>query len=129
LRRAAVLDHFAFDRQDLSTAHRQILARLARVIVASQRTVRPVKTVVLVGHTDNAGQAAYNQGLGLRRARAVRLGLRQALARLSPSLSRALRIVTRSRGESRPVTSNATPAGRARNRRVVVYFSGRLLTR
>jgi OOP family OmpA-OmpF porin len=129
LRRVAVLDRFAFDRSDLIPAHRRALSRLATVIVASRRTPRPVRSVVLVGYTDAAGPAAYNVGLGLRRARAAALALRTTLTRINPVVSRTLRIITRSRGETRPAASNATADGRARNRRVVVFFSASLLTR
>ncbi len=129
LRRLTALEQFAFDRSDLTLLHGRQIAGVARAIVASRRTPRPIRSVVLVGHTDSAGRPSYNVGLGLRRAAAVARALRLAVARLSPVVARSLRIVTRSGGEARPAVSNATPAGRARNRRVVVFVSSSILAR
>jgi len=66
------------------------------------------------GHTDSVGSDAYNQGLGLRRANAVKgylVGAGIAERRLS----------VRSFGESRPIASNETDEGRALNRRVELH--------
>lgn len=63
------------------------------------------------GHADAIGSDAYNFKLSTRRAEAVKRSLVErgiAAARLRP----------RGFGESRPVASNTTDAGRARNRRV-----------
>jgi peptidoglycan-associated lipoprotein len=70
--------------------------------------------VEIQGHTDNMGGTAFNDDLGQRRAEAVRLYLSRQhqipLARMS----------TISYGETAPVDSNKTRAGRAANRRVVL---------
>lgn len=63
------------------------------------------------GHTDGTGDAASNQKLSERRAQAivdkmVELGV-------SPS-----RLVAVGKGESEPISTNDTEAGRAKNRRV-----------
>ena len=63
------------------------------------------------GHTDSVGPAAYDEGLGLRRARATR----DYLIALGIA---AERLRVESFGERRPGDDNATPEGRARNRRV-----------
>ena len=68
-------------------------------------------TIVVAGHTDSTGQAAYNQALSERRAAAVRDYL--VSQGVSPS-----RIQTVGYGMRQPVASNATEAGRAQNRRV-----------
>ena len=96
LRRLTALEQFAFDRSDLTLLHGRQIAGVARAIVTSRRTTRPIRSVVLVGHTDSAGRPSDNVGLGLRRAAAVARALRLAVARLSPVVARSLRIVTRS---------------------------------
>lgn len=70
-------------------------------------------TVVLEGHTDSRGSAAYNQRLSERRAIAVAKAL-EANHGVSAS-----RISTVGYGEARPIATNATAAGRAENRRVM----------
>jgi len=63
------------------------------------------------GHTDSVGSDAYNQRLSERRAQAVK-------DRLVSKGIDADRLATRGLGKSDPVASNATPEGRAQNRRV-----------
>jgi OOP family OmpA-OmpF porin len=63
------------------------------------------------GHTDDRGAVAANQNLSERRADAVRKYLMDA--GIVPE-----RLTARGYGESRPVASNATAEGRARNRRI-----------
>lgn len=67
----------------------------------------------LVGYTDNIGSEAYNDHLGLRRARSTRdyLVNKGIPARI---------IDISSGGESRPVATNDTDAGRAQNRRTEI---------
>jgi outer membrane protein OmpA-like peptidoglycan-associated protein/predicted aconitase with swiveling domain len=64
------------------------------------------------GHTDNIGDAAFNQGLSERRAAAVKNAL---VTRYGIS---ADRLTTKGYGASRPIETNSTLEGRARNRRV-----------
>jgi peptidoglycan-associated lipoprotein len=66
------------------------------------------------GHTDNVGQAAYNEQLGLERAETVK---RYLYAQHQLPLHK---INVISYGEDKPVAPNNTRAGRAQNRRVVV---------
>lgn len=68
------------------------------------------------GHTDSTGSLAHNQGLSERRAASVAnyLGARGIDQR---------RISTMGFGPSQPVASNASPEGRAQNRRVEVLIS------
>lgn len=68
--------------------------------------------VEVEGHTDSVGTDAYNQKLSERRANAVRDYLVNK-GGISPS-----RLTTIGYGETKPVTSNATKEGRAKNRRV-----------
>jgi outer membrane protein OmpA-like peptidoglycan-associated protein len=73
----------------------------------------PNTDVLIVGHTDQLGSAAYNQSLSERRARSAASYL------VAQGVSGA-RIVTRGLGETEPVASNETEAGRQANRRVEV---------
>ncbi len=72
----------------------------------------PQTSTVVEGHTDSIGSDAYNQGLSERRANAVREVL------VNQYGVEGGRINAVGYGESRPVADNATPAGRAINRRV-----------
>ncbi|HEX7972055.1 MAG TPA: OmpA family protein, partial [Thiobacillus sp.] len=67
--------------------------------------------VEVAGHTDSTNTDAYNRKLSQRRAEAVRAYLvKKGVA--------ADRLTAKGYGESRPVASNKTAAGRAKNRRV-----------
>lgn len=68
--------------------------------------------ISIEGHTDSVGTERYNMDLSARRATAVR----EALVGTHGTAS--ARITTAGFGESRPREPNATPEGRARNRRV-----------
>lgn len=68
-------------------------------------------TVRLIGHTDDTDAAEYNYRLGLNRARSVQ-------SYLEAFGIAADRIRVSSQGETKPLASNATLAGRRKNRRV-----------
>lgn len=72
----------------------------------------PDWTLKLEGHTDNIGGDAFNMDLSQRRAEAVK----QAL--VGPYHISANRLTAAGFGATRPVESNDTMEGRARNRRV-----------
>ncbi len=76
----------------------------------------PNTTVEVVGHTDSTGSAAYNQQLSERRALSVRAVLLNAGVAGS-------RLRAYGQGESNPVASNATAAGRKQNRRVEIFIT------
>jgi len=67
--------------------------------------------VQLVGHTDNTGSAEANQKLSLDRADAVK----QMLVNGEVAGDR---ISTAGYGQDRPIGSNDTEEGRAKNRRI-----------
>ena len=71
--------------------------------------------VTVVGHTDATGADGYNQQLSERRAQAVR----DELVRHGVPAPRLSAI---GRGEYEPRADNATPAGRAQNRRVEILL-------
>jgi outer membrane protein OmpA-like peptidoglycan-associated protein len=73
----------------------------------------PQTDILVVGHTDSVGDAEYNQALSERRAQSAADFLdRQGIA--------GDRLVVEGRGESEPVASNDTEAGRQENRRVEI---------
>jgi outer membrane protein OmpA-like peptidoglycan-associated protein len=83
------------------------------VELASSLKKYPNSSRLIVGHTDSKGDDAYNQSLSSRRANSAASYLQnQGVTRT--------RIQTTGRGESEPVASNDTDAGRQLNRRVEV---------
>ena len=68
---------------------------------------------VVEGHTDATGADAYNQSLSERRAKSV-------MEYLQAKGIGDTRMTPVGYGESKPVADNATKAGRAENRRVVL---------
>lgn len=68
-------------------------------------------TAAIEGHTDSVASDAYNQKLSQRRAEAVM----QEIIKLGVEKNR---ISAKGYGESKPVASNSTKEGRAKNRRV-----------
>jgi outer membrane protein OmpA-like peptidoglycan-associated protein len=99
---------FDYDSAVVKPAARDNLRNLA-----SSLQKYPGSNVMLVGHTDSDGSDTYNQGLSERRAAAAAAYLTsQGVPRSS--------ITATGRGESEPVASNNTAAGKAQNRRVEV---------
>ncbi len=90
-----------------------VVADLAKL--AASINQYPNTRIEVVGHTDNTGTAAYNQALSEQRARAVRGVL------VADGVA-ANRITAYGVGETRPVASNGTAAGRQQNRRVEIYI-------
>lgn len=84
---------------------------LDQVLALLQR--RQELKLVIAGHTDSQGDTAYNAALSQRRAAAV-------VAWLEARGIAVERLASEGHGESRPVASNASEEGRARNRRVEI---------
>ncbi|HEV2427184.1 MAG TPA: OmpA family protein [Acidimicrobiales bacterium] len=78
------------------------------------------RRITVVGYTDSTDSPGANLALGRRRAAAVASLLRSDLSAVGWS---PVVVTVGTRGASSPVASNSTPAGRARNRRVVVTFT------
>ncbi len=111
--------HFDFDKADLRPQNREILSRIAGVLLASEGY-----RVFVYGHTDDTGSAEYNQLLSERRAKAVGDYLRAA--GLPPGIMQV-----KGFGQSNPRAGNDSPAGRQKNRRVeigivdsIVHYQG-----
>ena len=76
----------------------------------------PDARIVVEGHTCSIGHADYNQRLSENRALAVERFM------IEKGGIREARIMAVGYGESRPIASNKTRAGRARNRRVEILI-------
>lgn len=97
---------FATNSADLNAGFFEVLNSVALVLNEFEQTV-----IEVAGHTDSTGADEYNRQLSERRASAVAAYLR----------TRGIladRITTVGVGESRPVATNDTDAGRQLNRRV-----------
>jgi len=83
--------------------------------LANNLRVYASTTVDIIGHTDNTGDAGYNQNLSQRRAGSV------AQVLLTNGVSQS-RVRAFGRGENEPVATNLTPEGRQLNRRVEIII-------
>src|SRR5687767_863632 len=99
---------YPFDSDQILPAGRANLDELA---LSLQRY--PNSSLTIVGHTDSVGTDSYNMALSQRRAQA-------ASAYLQSKGIAGSRITALGRGESEPIASNSTEAGRQQNRRVEV---------
>lgn len=84
-------------------------------VVAVLRAHPEIAHVEIQGHTDNRGNAEHNRDLSQRRANAVRAYL------ISRGIEES-RLSARGYGPDRPLESNSTARGRARNRRVEFHI-------
>ncbi len=82
--------------------------------IAAGLKKHPRLKVEIQGHTDSTGTPPYNLKLSQRRADAVRSYL--VSSGVNPE-----QLITKGYGQSQPITSNATAAGRRTNRRVVMF--------
>ncbi len=87
--------------------------RAALAEVAALITQYPETTVSIEGHSDDRGSARYNLSMSKRRADAV------ANVLITDLGIDAARVAAVGFGETKPIATNATKEGRARNRRVV----------
>lgn len=99
---------FAPDSHQLSEQSRQALDLLVKRMQA-----HPDVVLAISGHTDNRGNARDNLELSKKRVLSV-------VRYLVLNGVDGRRLLPHGYGESRPVFSNATPAGRSRNRRIEI---------
>ena len=108
---AAYSQFFDFDETVVKRAF------LPRIRAASQilQKFQNIPLVTIAGHTDNIGNAEYNEKLGEQRAQAVKdILIKDGV---NPN-----RLKVKSFGQTRPLGDNNTPEGRARNRRVIFHI-------
>lgn len=103
--------HFPFAEDQLTPQDKQEIKTLF-----GQWTARDTAlSIQVTGYTDAVGSTAYNQQLGMRRARSVQAYLQQLGVNSE-------QIVIASEGKASPVASNHTAQGRAENRRAVIQL-------
>ncbi|MFO8048310.1 MAG: OmpA family protein [Desulfosudaceae bacterium] len=105
---STIVSHFDFDRARLQPEDIALLDQVKLILAR-----HPDMPVNIQGHTDSLGSKDYNRRLSQRRAQSVKDYLVDS--GISPDRLNALGY-----GETRPVATNETEAGRARNRRVVL---------
>jgi len=98
--------YFDFDKADLKPESKPQLDEISTLL----KNDAALKLMV-VGHTDNKGGAAYNLDLSKRRADAV-------VVALTGDGIAADRLLAQGMGSAAPVASNDSDEGRAKNRRV-----------
>ena len=102
---------FPVDKATIQPQFNETLISVGLVLKKFNRTV-----VDVYGHTDSSGSDAYNLDLSQRRAVAV------ATTLANQGVDQR-RFFIEGRGETDPISSNATEAGRAQNRRVEIQLS------
>jgi OOP family OmpA-OmpF porin len=100
---------FDVNKSDIKPAYHDELSRGAAFIKKY-----PAQKILIAGHTDSTGSAAYNLDLSRRRAESVRNYL---IAKFGIDGSR---LHARGFGETAPIAGNDTAEGRQRNRRVEI---------
>ncbi len=109
---------FDFDSYRLRDASKENLTELAGTLKKYEDT-----NILIEGHTDNIGTEEYNQKLSLDRAQSVADYLH--LLGVADD-----RFIVKGYGESQPVATNETEAGRQKNRRVeVAIYANKKLKR
>ncbi|NOY13676.1 MAG: OmpA family protein [Deltaproteobacteria bacterium] len=100
---------FDFNSARLKPSFYSPLNKIADIMNRYPRT-----QIIVAGHTDSVGSEAYNMQLSLQRANAVADYLIMRGVESS-------RLRTEGRGESGPIATNDTAAGRSQNRRVEIF--------
>jgi OOP family OmpA-OmpF porin len=99
--------HFDFDKATIKPESHGLLDEVVAVIQKNPQ----IRRLSIEGHTDSDGPEPYNQGLSERRAASVREYL------VGHGVAGEM-LIWRGHGESRPLTDNASSAGKENNRRV-----------
>jgi OOP family OmpA-OmpF porin len=99
--------HFGFNKDNLTKEAREAIDQLAASVATTKGYI-----ITVEGATDSIGGADYNYNLSERRANAV---IQYLAAEKSVP---AYKIYLIGLGKDKPVESNKTPDGRAKNRRV-----------
>ena len=102
---------FAINSSQLNASSKADLNKLSQNLVQNPET-----NVQVFGYTDNTGSQQLNERLSLQRAESV-------VNYLVSDGVRSSRVSAKGFGWNDPVASNATPEGRAQNRRVEIYIT------
>ena len=109
---------FAFDSAELTGDAKAVIEERVQALRGKARLTSKMR---IEGHTDSVGPAEYNLRLSERRAQAVADYILSQAYRLSAEDIEVVGL-----GETQPVASNATAEGRAENRRVVLFATGKV---
>ncbi len=101
---------FKFGAAELPDGAKAAIDQMVNQLKADKKAV----WIEIEGHTDNVGDAKYNEQLGMERAEAVKRYLYQQHQVPLHKMN------TISYGEEKPAADNKTRDGRAQNRRVVI---------
>ena len=110
---------FDLDLSELSDRARASLSKNAEYM---KKDYASSARFSIEGHADSTGSEDYNLRLSERRAESVRMYLNQQ------GISKPI-VAAAGFGESRPVATNGTAAGRQQNRRVELIVSGESIGR
>lgn len=102
---------FDFDSSELSQKNRELLSRIAGILLVSKGYGLSV-----FGYTDDVGTNEYNQQLSVRRAKAVEDYL--VRSGIDPAI-----VSIKGFGKSSPLVSGTSSGARARNRRVEIALT------
>lgn len=102
--------YFNVNKADVKPAMQRQLTQIAQALAAV-----PDQKLLIEGHTDSDGSNEYNLSLSEARAHSVHQIL------LAGGIA-AERMAIKGYGESKPIADNATPAGKAQNRRVEIVL-------
>ncbi|HKE28224.1 MAG TPA: OmpA family protein [Bryobacteraceae bacterium] len=102
---------FEFDSSELSQHNRELLSRIAGILLVSKGYGLSV-----FGYTDDVGTAQYNQQLSLRRAKAVQDYLIHS--GIDPAI-----INIKGYGKTSPLVAGTNAESRAKNRRVEIALT------
>ena len=101
---------FDYDSAIIKPGAEDEIARVAAILIKYPQT-----NIIIEGHTDSKGAQTYNMDLSTRRAEAVKTSL------IGRGLASS-RLRTLGFGESKPLATNDTEAGRQINRRVRIVI-------
>jgi len=111
---------FEFDRLNFASGSATILPESQEQLdnIAAVLKAYPTVTVKVGGYTDNTGDPVANQQLSQARAESV-------MQALTTKGIAARRLAAEGYGDKHPVADNATPEGRAKNRRIALRVTAK----
>jgi outer membrane protein OmpA-like peptidoglycan-associated protein len=106
--------YFDYNKDTIKSESFQILNDVAQTLTEHPELLK----VEVAGHTDSDGSDTYNEDLSQRRVESVRRYL------IEKGIN-GDRLVAKGYGESKPIASNKTDEGKAKNRRVELVITER----
>ncbi|GAB4337095.1 MAG: hypothetical protein Kow0099_10390 [Candidatus Abyssubacteria bacterium] len=103
--------NFDYNKWDIKPEYFSVMDENLRVLL-----MNPTMGIEIQGHTDSIASEKYNQWLSEKRADSAKQYF------VSKDIDES-RISTRGFGETRPIASNDTPEGRAKNRRIEIIVT------